>query len=158
MCEYSLMMVPNRLAIEGEELVAHRFQSGSLGLVSCFDYDRWSNRSNLGSKTFWQRVKTCFSAASEPEPVVCIPPGARLRLDALPELFREQFDLASVEDATFTERSAEAYRYRDALCFDNGAIIQLELLSEGQRIKVLRLSSAEDSELHLDRRLLESTA
>jgi len=24
MCDYSLMMVPNRLAIEGEELVAHR--------------------------------------------------------------------------------------------------------------------------------------
>ena len=43
MCDYSLMMIPNRFAIEGEELVAHCFQSGSLGLVSRFDYDSWSN-------------------------------------------------------------------------------------------------------------------
>jgi hypothetical protein len=27
MCDYSLMMIPNRLAIEGEELVAHKFDS-----------------------------------------------------------------------------------------------------------------------------------
>jgi len=31
MCDYSLMIVPNRLAIEGEDLVAHKFQSGTTG-------------------------------------------------------------------------------------------------------------------------------
>ena len=39
MCDYSLMMIPNRLAIEGEELVAHRFQNGSTGMLSCGDFD-----------------------------------------------------------------------------------------------------------------------
>jgi hypothetical protein len=75
MCDYSLMMVPNRLAIEGEELVAHRFQNGSTGMVSCFDFDRWATRR---SKSFWQRLKEGFSPDREPMPVVCIPPGARL--------------------------------------------------------------------------------
>jgi hypothetical protein len=34
MCDYSLMAVPNRLAQENEELVAHRFPTGSMGLAS----------------------------------------------------------------------------------------------------------------------------
>ena len=34
MCDYSLMNVPNRLAREQEDLVAHRFPTGSLGLAS----------------------------------------------------------------------------------------------------------------------------
>lgn len=148
MCDYSLMMIPNRLAIEGEDLVAHRFQSGSLGLVSCFDYDSWLNQR---SKSMWQRFKTWCSADNEPTPVVCIPPGARLRADGLPDILKEQFHLGSFEDATFTEISADANGYRDALCFDNGAIVSLALLAEGQRIRVLQLSSREDVEPGLDR-------
>ena len=34
MCDYSLTGIPNRLAVEGEELVVHRFRTGSLGLAS----------------------------------------------------------------------------------------------------------------------------
>ncbi len=82
---------------------------------------------------------------------MCIPPGARLRLEELPEIFKEQFHLASSEEATFTELSAEANRHRDALCFDNSATLLLELLPEGQRMKVLRLSSEEDVEPDLGR-------
>ncbi|MFZ0590460.1 MAG: hypothetical protein WAM39_08265 [Bryobacteraceae bacterium] len=148
MCDYSLMVVPNRLAIEGEELVAHRFQSGSLGLVSCFDYDSWSSQR---SKSIWQKFKAWCSSDSEPTPVVCIPPGARLRFNGLPEILKEPFNLASSEEATFTELSAEVNRHRDALCFDNGATLLLELLPEGQRVKVLRLSLQEDVEPDLDR-------
>ena len=37
MCDYSLMCVPNRLAREREELVAHRFTTGSMGLASDLD-------------------------------------------------------------------------------------------------------------------------
>lgn len=148
MCDYSLMMIPNRLAIEGEELVAHRFQSGSLGLVSCFDYDRWLNQR---SKSIWQRLKAWCSADNEPTPVVCIPPGARLRLEGLPEILRKQFDLGTSEKATFTQVSAEANWQRDALCFDNNAVVSLELLTEGQRVRVLQLSSREDAEPDLDR-------
>lgn len=31
MCDYSLMTIPNRLAVSGEELVVHRFEAGSAG-------------------------------------------------------------------------------------------------------------------------------
>jgi len=34
MCDYSLACFPNRLAVEGEQLVVHRFQTGALGLAS----------------------------------------------------------------------------------------------------------------------------
>jgi hypothetical protein len=148
MCDYSLTMVPNRLAIEGEELVAHRFQGGSLGLVSCFDYESWLNQR---SRNIWQKFKAWYQSDGEPTPVVYIPPGARLRLDGLPDIFRDQFDLSSWEEATFAQLSAEANQHRDALCFDNNAILSLESLPEGQRMKVLRLCSQEDLEPDLDR-------
>jgi hypothetical protein len=34
MCDYSLAHYPNRLAVEGEQLVVHRFSSGTVGLAS----------------------------------------------------------------------------------------------------------------------------
>lgn len=54
MCDYSLMVVRNRLAIEGEELVAHGFQSGTTGLVSCSDFKIW--QAERRSKSIWQRL------------------------------------------------------------------------------------------------------
>ena len=33
MCDYSLAHFPNRLAVAGEELVVHRFNTGTLGKV-----------------------------------------------------------------------------------------------------------------------------
>jgi len=33
MCDYSLAHFPNRLAVEGEQLIVHRFDSGTLGLA-----------------------------------------------------------------------------------------------------------------------------
>jgi hypothetical protein len=47
MCDYSLMGIPNRLAEEGEDLVAHRFPTGSVGFAS--PRDLWINRSAAGS-------------------------------------------------------------------------------------------------------------
>jgi hypothetical protein len=44
----------------------------------------------------------------------------------------------------FTRISADASQYRDALSFANGAKILLQLLPEGQRLKLLQLSSSED--------------
>ena len=34
MCDYSLAGIPNRLAVEGEELVVHPFPTGALRLAS----------------------------------------------------------------------------------------------------------------------------
>ncbi len=40
MCDYSLMAIRNRLAVEQEDLVAHRFPTGSMGLASPSDLQR----------------------------------------------------------------------------------------------------------------------
>ncbi len=34
MCDYSLYTIQNRLAEQGEELVLHKFQTGTLGFAS----------------------------------------------------------------------------------------------------------------------------
>jgi hypothetical protein len=143
MCDYSLMMIDSRLAVEGEQLVAHRFKSGSVGLISMLDFTKWRARPRGG---FWQRCRECFTARNEPAPVVCIPPGARLRLEGLPQPLRERFDLGGKEDATFTQISADVNWHRDALRFSNQATVLLQALPEGQTLKVLGLSSSEIDE------------
>src|ERR1041385_1789277 len=142
MCDYSLMMVPNRVAVEGEELVAHKFQSGTTGFVSGPDFSIWN--AERRSKSIWQRLTACFASTAEPAPVVCIPPGARLRVEAAPESLDGISHSGSSELATFTQLSVEANQHRDALCFDDGAIVRLATLAEGQRVKVLRLSSIKE--------------
>lgn len=37
MCDYSLYAIQNRLAEEGEELVLHRFETGTIGFTSAWD-------------------------------------------------------------------------------------------------------------------------
>jgi hypothetical protein len=143
MCDYSLRMVRSRLAVEGEELVAHKFQSGSVGLVSCSDFHTWLDQRPKG---FWQRLKSWFSMNEELARVVCIPPGAQLLAFGIPQSLRKQFSLSECEQVTFTEISPVEREHRDALCFTNGAILLLRLLPEGQRLRVLRLSSREDVE------------
>ena len=39
MCDYSLGGLPNRLAVEGEELIVHRFPTQSIGLASPADLE-----------------------------------------------------------------------------------------------------------------------
>ena len=36
MCDYSLAGIPNRLAVEGEELMVFRFSTGALGYQNKF--------------------------------------------------------------------------------------------------------------------------
>jgi len=144
MCDYSLMMVHSRLAVDGEELVAHRFRSGSVGLVSCFDFTCWQNRRPLGWK---QWIKLWFSADLEPAPVVCIPPGARLLLYGIPRSLQQEINVGESVEAMFTEISAEAGHHRDALRIGSESIVMLVSLPEGQRLKVMRLNSEEDVEI-----------
>jgi hypothetical protein len=134
MCDYSLMMNNNRLATDGEELITHRFRTGSVGLVSVWDFDDWQAQRRHG---LWQRFKDCFLFhQGEPQPVVCVPPGARLRLH----------EFGPCDTAIFTQISADEDRHRDALLFEDGRTLSLQLLPEGQTMTLLRLSSAEDVE------------
>ena len=150
MCDYSLMAVPNRLAQEGEELVAYRFPTGSLGLASAHDVKRATAPRELPPKTIWGRVMEFFNPP-RPDPVcaVCIPPGARLRLEDIPMRLQHEHCVGPVEEVTFTQITALANSYRDAVRFSNGREVRLQELREGQHVRVLDLSGAE--ELVLDR-------
>jgi hypothetical protein len=148
MCDYSLMAVPNRLAQENEDLVAHRFPTGSLGLACPADLKRAAAPAPAVRKTFWTMMKEFFNPPkAEPVPAVCIPPGARLRLQDIPARLQDELGVGPVEDVTFTQISAAVNSYRDAVRFSNGRQIRLQELREGQRVRVLDLSMAEDLDL-----------
>jgi hypothetical protein len=148
MCDYSLMAVPNRLAQEGEELVAYRFPTGSLGLASPCDVKRATAPPARQPKTIWARVVEFFNPPrTEPVCAVCIPPGARLRLEDIPMRLQHEYAVGPCEDVTFTQISALANSYRDAVRFTNGREVRLQELREGQRVTVVDLSMAEDLDL-----------
>jgi len=144
MCDYSLMTQPNRLAQEGEQLVVHRFPIGSLGLASPADVKRRPARPTH-RKTFWTKLKE-FVVPPQTEPVaaVCIPPGARLRLEDIPASLQSELHIGPVEEVRFTQLSAQVNTYRDAVCFSNGIELRLQNLVPGLRVTVLDLGGAGD--------------
>ena len=143
MCDYSIMAISNRLAMEGEELAAHRFNSGSVGLVARPDLYKWRQSQPRG---IWRRLKCLFAWQAEPCPVVCIPPGAALRLYEIPASLRQRYSIGEQETVRFRQISPDAGSYRDAITFANGRTILLQRLPEGQRIRVLWLQSEEEQE------------
>ena len=143
MCDYSIMAISNRLAIEGEELAAHRFNSGSVGLVARPNLEKWRQSQPRG---IWRRLKSLLASPAEPSPVVCIPPGAALRLYEIPASLRQLYFIGEQETVRFRQISPDAGSYRDAITFTNGRTILLQRLPEGQRIRVLWLQSQEEQE------------
>ena len=132
MCDYSLAGIPNRLAAEGEQLVAYRFSTGVIGLTSP-DASRWR---------LW----------SKQTPAVCVPPGACLLLRDIPKDLQQQFDVNATEEVIFVQLSAEAYQYRDAVRFRNGREVLLQRLKCGQNVEVLSLCAAHSREEEHQRR------
>ena len=124
MCDYSLAHFPNRLAVEGEQLVVHLFPGGSRGLAS-------------PDRDLKELASRCSTTA------VCVPPGARLLLRGIPKPLQDQLAVGEIEAATFVEQSAEAFRYRDAVRFSNGREILLQGFPSGLRVEVLSLDCVE---------------
>ncbi len=147
MCDYSLHAVPNRLAQEGEELVTHRFPTSSIGLASPTDLDKANRRVEPApGASWWERLKSWLNPPplrTEKVPAVCIPPGARLRMSNIPADLQRELGVGAVEEVTFVELSASAYRYRDGVRFQNGREILLQYLDEGLRAEVLSLAGSE---------------
>jgi hypothetical protein len=142
MCDYSLMGIPNRLACEGEDLVVYEFRTGSRGLTS------HTSVMNADTQTRYESfgiVKRLFGNLEPERVAVCIPPGARLLLSDIPEDVQKSFTVGSSEEVTFTQLTAKPNAYRDAVRFANGREILLQRLNKGQRVRVLRLSLAEES-------------
>ena len=144
MCDYSLFAIPNRLAKENEDLVAHRFPTGSMGMASPADLRRSAAKRENRPSGIWATVKGFFTMpAAEPVPAVCIPPGARLRLQDIPQRVQDELAVRSAEEVTFVETSVSVNTYRDAVRFANGRELNLQELREGQRVCVLSLALAE---------------
>jgi len=167
--DYSITKLRNRLAVEGEELIAHRFQNGMTRMVDRADFERWQRaradgeNSRPPTRHGWQSLKQyvvgfltyygfvddASRKADEPGPVVAIPSEALVRVFGLPLEWQEQHQLAACEDALFIEFSPPWGVAGRGLCFGNGVVIPLRLLEEGQRIKVLRRSWADSLEPEL---------
>jgi len=146
MCDYSMMGIPNRLAIAGEELVIHRFGEGTMGMASALDLRMREARRQAACRTFWTRVKEFFSA-QDVIPAVCIPPGTRLIVRDIPPNLQFGCSLRlDFEEAVFTQLTAAVDTFRDAIRFNNGSEVLLNRFAEGQRVRVLDVSSGEEQE------------
>src|SRR4030095_9122602 len=105
MCDSSLFAIPNRLAKEDEDLVAHRFPTGSMGLAAPADLCRNAQlrRDKPGNIRFLSAIKSLFTMPKiEPVPAVCIPPGARLRLQDIPVRLQQELGVGAAEEVVFT--------------------------------------------------------
>src|SRR5579862_1059447 len=113
MCDYSLMSFLNRLAAQSEELVVHRFSSGSLGLASPADLQKHARPLIAHKRAFWAAVREFFLPELEATvPAVCIPPSSRLMLRDIPEGMQAEYGIRPEEEVVFQQISAEVHTYR----------------------------------------------
>jgi hypothetical protein len=155
MCDCSLMGVPIRRAVEGEQLVVHRFRTGSLGLAAPSGSEP-AHPPTVRLNTFWARLKLIFKPPERHSVLaVCMPPGAQLVVEDIPAYLHRAIGVGPIELATFTRmiapggspgQSEAAGSYRDAVRFKNGREVRLQELREGQRMWVMDLSRAPSSE------------
>jgi hypothetical protein len=152
MCDYSLHAVPNRLAVEGEELVTFRFPTSSIGLASPSDLEKANCQMGApgSGRSWWSVLKSWLNPPPlriDKIPAVCIPPGARLRMNSIPREMQKELGVGQTEEVTFVELSASAYRYRDGVRFANGHEILLQYLDEGLPVDVLSLGGSEQPDV-----------
>jgi hypothetical protein len=147
MCDYSLMAIPNRLAVSGEELVFHRFEAGTVGLASALDLRLRQENCKPAKCGFWSSLKNFLNPADTPSvPAVCIPPGAHLLVQDIPAKLQRECGIQKDVEAVFTQITATVNSFRDAVRFPNGLEVLLQRFAEGQRVRVLDVSSAEEPE------------
>lgn len=138
MCDYSLMALPNRLAISGEELVTYRFGTGAIGFISTSDRGNSSKSKDL--------IETIFLWLNHPRghyTAVCLPPGARLAVLSVPSRLSAVFDTTLTHEVVFTETSPGP-GFRDAIRTPAGKEILLQQLQDGFQVRVLSLSAEDD--------------
>lgn len=141
--------VTNRPALEGEELVAHKFRNGLIRMVSRSDYSRWKISSRPGvskgalARVFRSLLSAFLGSHRDPSPVVAVPADALLRIYRICPNMQRRYQLNATEDALCVEITLLLGRSREALCFGNGVVVPMQALPEGQRVRVLYLSWTE---------------
>lgn len=133
MCDYSLHGIQNRLAVEGEILVVHRFHTGSKGLTSPRYLKTESKSKGLIGRLAEQMTKLPGECA------VCIPDGAQLVVN-VPQDLQTKHKLEPIENVTFRQLTDKEQTHRDAFGFENGQEVSLQMLEEGTRVQLLFLS------------------
>ena len=151
MCDYSLMSFPNRLAHAGEDLVVHRFCSGSIGLAAPAELVAHPLKGGCPEaspkRSFWTRLRDFFQLGPEhPVTAVCIPPCSRLALHRLPARLQAGLGVLAEEEVVFEQLSAEANQYRDAVRFGNGRVLRLQELPEDLQVTVLDVGNLQPAE------------
>lgn len=140
MCDYSLMSLRNRLAECGEELMVHRFEFGTTGLATASDVCEEIRCKSEPVRGFRARLERFLNPPPDSCTVICIPPGARLLLCDIPEKMQRKLRLQSpMQEVVFIQ--LDKRDYRDAIRFANGRELSLQKLNEGQRVRVIALSS-----------------
>src|SRR5215470_10189920 len=108
MCDYSLQGLPNRLAVDGEQLTTYRFRTGSMGLASPADMAaRTCQRQTAERRSWWSAVVNWLNGSPEKDelPAVCVAPGTRMLMSRVPDRLRREFALTAVEQVTFVQLS-----------------------------------------------------
>lgn len=103
MCDYSLELYRSRPAVQDEHYTLHRFPSGTMGFV----------------------------AAADCQTAVCMPAGARLRLQGINETVQRAFAIGPAEQATLIRLDVTGHAHRDAVRFGNGREVLLQSLNAG---------------------------
>src|ERR1035437_6999535 len=150
MCDYSLGGLPNRLAVDGEELIVHRFSTHSIGLASPADLQTKTREERQRDQSLWHRIKSSFTPASDCLPVraVCVPPGARLVLKSIPMDLRCKWSVGADESVFFMQTSTEVNTYRDALHFRTGRQVLLQDLASRTEVKCIAIGIHLGTGLH----------
>jgi len=141
MCDYSLHSIRNRLAVEGDRLKIHRFQTGSIGLAPAPDIAAEAERE--ANQGFWRKFFRLGPKPYQPACAVCIPPGARLLVHDIPARMQADLQIGETEEVTFTQLTARENAYRDAFRFDNGLAVLLQHFQPGQQVELLMLFAEE---------------
>lgn len=132
MCDYSLHGINNRLAKDGEQLVIHRFSTGSKGLTSPKNLNPPKRKKGL--------ARLLQTDMMPKECAVCVPDGTVLVIQDVHPVLQRKFGLSTTEVVTFRQLTIQAMTYRDAFKFQNDEIVCLQEVEEGQKVKVLSLS------------------
>jgi len=143
MCDYSPHSIRNRLAEVGEDLVLHKFETGSFGFASAADLRECEVKNEKASSSIWGVMKDwlLLPRHSERLPTICVPPGAQLLLRDIPTKVQASLCIRASEVVVFTELHARRYRFRDALLLPNATRVLLQDLPQGLHAVVLSMSS-----------------
>jgi hypothetical protein len=147
MCDYSLMNLQNRLADEGEILITHKFSTGSIGFVSPEELRNAQPPSQCVPSGLWSKARAWFtSPARTAVTPVCIPPGARLKVQSIAENVRSVLDTAPGDVVVFTQTTATWNQFRDALRTGGKREVILQSVGEGLQVQVVSLALPDETQ------------